>query len=59
MGRIFGRLLKLWYLADFILAVGEAYTIIPIYSVVLLILHDVFCTPFATEEGPFGAKTFC
>ena len=20
---------------------------------------DMFCTPFATEEGPFGAKTFC
>ena len=19
----------------------------------------VFCTPFATEEGPFGAETFC
>ena len=21
--------------------------------------HGVFCTPFATEEGPFGAETFC
>ena len=22
--------------------------------------HDMFCTtPFATEEGPFGAETFC
>ena len=30
----------------------------PIYSAVLLILWDMFCTPFATEEGPFGAKTF-
>ena len=22
-------------------------------------LRTVFCTPIATEEGPFGAETFC
>ena len=30
----------------------------PIYSAVLLILRDFFCTLFATEEGPLGPKHF-
>ena len=29
----------------------------PIYSAVLLILHDLFCTFFATEGGPFWGRS--
>ena len=39
------------------LCVSLVHCATPIYSAVLLILHDLFCTFFATEGGPFWGRS--